>query len=202
MWTKLNQKIVRTGFLALGAGFALLLLLIGIIGYYVTGDAPTDAWNQRWLKPNQSAADNLDDKIDILKHQIEWASEGEWLVLEITDLEATSKIYCLARDGNFSLDVKYPQVYFDNGHMMVFAQVDMVIDVQVASEVSLDIQDGMPDVTVSDLHLGRVPVPKTLINTVMTALERGVEERWASLNVSMIDFTIAEGSMIITLMKE
>ena len=56
--------------------------------------------------------------------------------------------------------------------------------------------------TVSDLHLGRVPVPKTLINTVMTAMERGVEERWASLNVSMIDFTIAEGSMIITLMKE
>ena len=186
----------------MGAGFALLLLLIGIIGYYITGDAPIDDWDQRWIKPNQSAADNLDDKIDILRHQMEWASEGEWLVLEITDLEATSKIYYLAMDGNFSVDLKYPQVYFDNGHMMVFAQVDMVIDVQVASVVNLDIQDGMPDVTVSNLHLGRIPVPRTLINTVMTALERGVEERWESLNVSMIDFTLAEGSMIITLMKK
>jgi len=202
MWTKFNQTIVRTGFLAMGAGFALLLLLIGIIGYYITGDAPIDDWDQRWIKPNQSAADNLDDKIDILRHQMEWASEGEWLVLEITDLEATSKIYYLAMDGNFSVDLKYPQVYFDNGHMMVFAQVDMVIDVQVASVVNLDIQDGMPDVTVSNLHLGRIPVPRTLINTVMTALERGVEERWESLNVSMIDFTLAEGSMIITLMKK
>jgi len=57
-------------------------------------------------------------------------------------------------------------------------------------------------VTVKDLHLGRIPVPKTLINTVVTALEHGVDERWGSLNVSLTDITIKEGSMIITLMKE
>jgi hypothetical protein len=202
MWTKLNQKIIRTGFLAMGAAFALLLLVIGIIGYYISGEAPTDAWNARWIKPNQSAADALDDKIDILEYQLEWAAEGEWLVLEITDLEATSKIYCLARDGNLSIDLKYPQVYFSDGEIRVFAQADLVIDVQVASEVSVDVQDGMPDVTVKNLHLGKIPVPKTLINTVMTALEHGVEERWGSLNVSLTDITIEEGSMIITLMKK
>jgi hypothetical protein len=202
MWTKLNQKIIKTGFLALGAAFALLLLLIGIIGYYITGDAPTDAWNQRWIKPNQSAADNLDDKINVLKHQLEWASEGEWLVLEITDLEATSKIYCLARDGNFSIDMKYPQVYFGDDQMMIFAEVDLIVDVQVASEAYVDVEGGMPDVTVSNLHLGRIPVPKTLINTVMTALEHGVEERWESLNVSLVDITIEEGKMLITMRKE
>jgi hypothetical protein len=202
MWTKLNQKIIRTGFLAMGAAFALLLLVIGIIGYYISGEAPTDAWNARWIKPNQSAADALDDKIDILEYQLEWAAEGEWLVLEITDLEATSKIYCLSRDGNLSIDLKYPQVYFSDGKIRVFAQADLVIDVQVASEVSVDVQDGMPDVTVKNLHLGKIPVPKTLINTVMTALEHGVEERWGSLNVSLTDITIEEGSMIITLMKE
>jgi|GEM_PF-935768 len=202
MWTKLNQKIIKTSFLAMGAGFALLILLFGVIGYYVTGDAPTDVWNQRWIKPNQSAADNLDDKIDVLKHQIEWASEGEWLVLEITDLEATSKIYCLARDGNFSIDIEYPQVYFGGDQIMVFAKVDLVIDVQVASEAAVAIKDGQPDLTVNDLHLGRAPVPKTLINTVMTALEHGVEERWASLNVSLVDITITEGSMIVTMVKE
>ena len=202
MWTKLNQKIIRTGFLALGAAFALLLLIIGIVGYYITGDAPTDAWNARWIKPNQSAADKLDDKVDVLKHQLEWAAQGEWLTLEITEEEATSKVYCLARDGNFSIDLEYPQVYFSDEKMRVFAQVDLVIDVQVASEASVDVEDGMPDVTVKNLHLGRIPVPKTLINTVMTALERGVEERWGELNVSLTDITIEEGSMIITLMKE
>jgi hypothetical protein len=186
----------------MGAAFALLLLVIGIIGYYISGEAPTDAWNARWIKPNQSAADALDDKIDILEYQLEWAAEGEWLVLEITDLEATSKIYCLSRDGNLSIDLKYPQVYFSDGKIRVFAQADLVIDVQVASEVSVDVQDGMPDVTVKNLHLGKIPVPKTLINTVMTALEHGVEERWGSLNVSLTDITIEEGSMIITLMKE
>ena len=202
MWTKLNQKIIRTGFLALGAAFALLLLVIGVIGYYVTGEAPTDAWNARWIKPNQSAADSLDDKIEILKYQLEWAAEGEWLTLEITDEEATSKLYCLARDGNFSIDVEYPQIYFDDGHVMVFVKVDLIVDVQVASEASIEVEDGKPDVTVKDLHLGRIPVPKTLINTVVTALEHGVDERWGSLNVSLTDITIKEGSMIITLMKE
>ena len=189
MWTKLNQKIIRTGFLALGAAFALLLLVIGVIGYYVTGEAPTDAWNARWIKPNQSAADSLDDKIETLKYQLEWAAEGEWLTLEITDEEATSKLYCLARDGKFSIDV-------------VFVKVDLIVDVQVASEASIEVEDGKPDVTVKDLHLGRIPVPKTLINTVVTALEHGVDERWGSLNVSLTDITIKEGSMIITLMKE
>ena len=136
MWTKLNQKIIRTGFLALGAAFALLLLIIGIIGYYITGNAPTDAWNQRWIKPNQSAADNLDDKINVLKHQLEWASEGEWLVLEITDLEATSKMYCLARDGNFSIDMKYPQVYFGDDQVMVFTEMDLIVDIPLIMKQS------------------------------------------------------------------
>lgn len=202
MWTKLNQKIIRTGFLALGAAFALLLLIIGVAGYYVTGDAPTDAWNQRWIKPNQSASDNLDDKINVLRHQLEWASEGEWLVLEITDLEATSKMYYLAMEGNFSVGMEYPQVYFGDDQMMVFAKVDLVIDVQVASEASLGVEDGRPDLTVNDLHLGRIPVPKTLINTVMTALEHGVEERWDALNVSLVDITIEEGTLLVTMRKE
>ena len=201
MWTKLNQKIVRTGFLALGAAFALLLLIIGVIGYYITGEAPTDAWHARWIKPNRSVAENLDDKIDLLKHQLDWASEGEWLTLEVTEEEATSKVYFLAQNGNFSIDMNYPQIYFCEDKMRFSARVDLLIEVQVASEVTLDVQEGQPDVTVNNLNMGRIPVPKTLINTVMTALEHGVDERWESLNISLIDITLEEGIMIITLKK-
>lgn len=198
----MNKNFIKTPFLALGVVFALFMLMVGIVGYFITCPAPINAWGTTWIEPSDEAATRLDDKRSELEQQIDWVSEGEWLVMQITEEEATSKLHQLARDGNISIDMDYPQIYFCDGIVRVFAQVDVVIDIQLASEAKIDVVDGKPDVTVKSLNLGKIPVPKTLTNTVMTAIEHSLEDRWEGLNVSLIDVTIKQGVMDITLEKE
>jgi hypothetical protein len=195
----LNKNIIRTFFLALGTVFAMLLLVAGILGYLITGPPPK--WEKTWVKPTDEAARRLDDKIAALEQQIDEAVAREKLTLEITEEEATSKLDQLARAGNLSMEMEYPQIYFSDGLVQALAKVDMQIYVWVALEATLGVKDGRPDVKIESLHLGRLPIPKALIDSVMTAIEQATEERWDDLHLLLREVTIEQGKIIITLEK-
>ncbi len=198
----MNKNIIRTSFLALGAIFALLLIIVGIGGYFITSPAPIDEWGTTWVEPTDEAATRLDDKIAALEQEIDDATAGAELTLEITEEEATSKLDKLSRAGELALEMDDTQIYLSDGMVQAFAKVDMVIGVQVALQAKIEVEDGKPDITIEHLHLGRIPIPKTLINTVMTALERGLEEYWDDLPVVFKYITIEHGAMTITMVKK
>jgi len=197
----LNKNLIRTFLLTVGAISAGLLLIAGIGGYFVTGPAPIDDW-PNWVKPTDEAATILDDKIEALEQEIDEAAAGEELTLKLTEEEATSKLDRLARDGELSVEMEYIQVYFSDGIVQTFARVDMGIDVQVAIEANIEVEDGKPDITIRHLNLGRIPIPKALINSVMTALERALEERWDDLHLELQEVDIKRGEITITLVKK
>lgn len=197
----MNKNLIRTFLLTLGAISAGLLLIAGIGGYFITGPAPIDDW-PNWVKPTDEAATILDDKIEALEQEIDEAAVGEELTLELTEEEATSKLDRLARDGELSIEMEYIQVYFSDGIVQTFARVDMGIDVQVAIEANIGVEDGKPDITIRGLNLGRIPIPKALINSVMTALEQAMTDRWEDLPVSLQDVATEHGEITITLVKK
>jgi hypothetical protein len=186
----------------MGTLFALLLLILGIVSYFITGQAPIDAWGNDWLTPTNESAASLDEKVDQLKLEIDEAASGELLYLTITEEEATSKLNCLCRDGNISFKMNYPQIYFKEGVAQAYVDIDVVIDIQVAFEVTFTVEDGKLDATSKDLHLGKIPIPKTLVNTVITALERKLEERSEEFTVTLKDITISDGAVTVTLEKK
>ena len=197
----MNKNLIRTFLLTVGAISAGLLLIAGIGGYFVTGPAPIDDW-PNWVKPTDEAATILDDKIEALEQEIDEAAAGEELTLKLTEEEATSKLDRLARDGELSIEMEYIQVYFSDGIVQTFARVDMGIDVQVAIEANIEVEDGKPDITIRHLNLGRIPIPKALIDSVMTALERALEERWDDLHLELQEVDIKRGEITITLVKK
>lgn len=197
----MNKNLIRTFLLTLGAISAGLLLIAGIGGYFVTGPAPIDDW-PNWVKPTDEAATILDDKIAALEQEIDEAAAGEELTLKLTEEEATSKLDRLARDGELSIEMEYIQVYFSDGIVQTFARVDMGIDVQVAIEANIEVEDGKPDITIRHLNLGKIPIPKALIDSIMTALERALEERWDDLHLELQEVDIERGEITITLVKK
>ena len=186
----------------MGTFFALLILILGIVSYFITGQAPIDAWGHTWLTPTNESAASLDAKVDQLNLEIDEAASGELLYLIITEEEATSKLNCLCRDGNISINMKSPQIYFRNGLVQAYADVDVVIDIQMTFEVTLNATDGTLDATSKDLHLGKIPIPKSLVNTVITALERKLEERSEEFTVTLRAITISDGAVTVTLEKK
>lgn len=196
----MNKNVIRTFFLALGTVFAMLLLVAGILGYLITGPPPK--WEKTWVKPTDEAAKRLDDKIAALEQQIDEAAQGEELTLELTEEEATSKLDQLARAGNLSMEMEYPQIYFSDGLVQALAKVDMRIYVWVALEATLGVKDGRPDVKIESLHLGRLPIPKAFIDSVMTAIERALEERWDDLHLELQEVDIEPGEITIMLVKK
>ena len=198
----MNRDFVRTFFLALGAISALVLLIVGIGGYFATKEAPIGEWHIPWIKPSAEAAACLDDKMDELERQVSDAAAGEIFMLDITAEEATSKLDCLAKEGNLSLEMEHPQVYFGDGIVRAFAKVELVIDMQVCLEARLRVEEGMPDATFRSFHLGSIPIPSTLTNTVMTALEHAMVDRWEELEVEIQDITVVPGSMTVTMIKK
>ena len=197
----MNKNVIRTFLLTLGAISAGLLLIAGIGGYFITGPAPIDDW-PNWVKPTDEATTILDDKIAALEQEIDEAATGEELTLKLTEEEATSKLDRLARDGEHSVEMEYIQIHFSDGIVWAFARVDMGIDVQVAIQANIGAEDGKPDITIKRLNLGRIPIPKALINSVMTALEQAMTDRWEDLTVSLQDVTTEHGEITITLVKK
>jgi hypothetical protein len=196
----LNRNIIRTLFLTLGAISSLLILIAGIGGYFITGQAPIDDWG-KWVKPTDEAAGRLDEKIAAFEEDVDEAVAGEYLALELTEEEATSKLDQLARAGNLSLEIEDPQIYFRDGMVWAFAVVVMGIDVQVAVQAKIGVNGEKPDITIESLNLGRIPIPKALINSMMTAVERALEERWEDLHLLLQEVTIEQGEIMIVLVK-
>lgn len=196
----MNRNIIRTLFLTLGAISSLLLLIAGIGGYFITGQAPIDNWG-KWVKPTDEAVSRLDEEIEAFEDEMDEAVVGEYIALELTEEEATSKLDQLARAGNLSIDIEYPQIYFRDGMVRAFAIVEMGIDVQVAIQANIGVNGEMPDITIESLNLGRIPIPKALINSMMTAIERALEERWEDLHLLLQEVTIEQGEIMIVLAK-
>jgi hypothetical protein len=198
----LNKSVIRTFFLTLGTIFAMILLIAGILGYLITGPPPIDEWGKDWIEPTDEAAARVDDRIATLEQEIDEATTGELLVLELTDEEATSKLDQLARDGELSVEIEHPQIYFSDGIVQALARVDMGIAVWVALQATIGVKDGKPDVKIESLNLGRLPIPKTLVNSVVTALQRATEERWENLPVLLHKVIIGNGEITVTLIKK
>ena len=196
----MNRNIIRTLFLTLGAISSLLLLIAGIGGYFITGQAPIDDWG-KWVKPTDEAVSRLDEEIAALEDEIDEAVVGEYLALELTEEEATSKLDQLARAGNLSIEIEDPQVHFRDEMVRAFAIVKMGIDVQVAIQAKIGVNGEKPDITIESLNLGRIPIPKALINSMITAIERALEERWEDLHLLLQEVTIEQGEIMIVLVK-
>jgi hypothetical protein len=196
----LNRNIIRTLFLTLGAISSLLLLIAGIGGYFITGQAPIDDWG-KWVKPTDEAVSRLDEEIAALEDEIDEAVVGEYIALELTEEEATSKLDQLARAGNLSIEIEDPQIYFRDEMVRAFSIVKMGIDVQVAIQAKIGINGEKPDITIESLNLGRIPIPKALINSMITAIERALEERWEDLHLLLQEVTIEQGEIMIVLAK-
>ena len=196
----MNRNIIRTLFLTLGAISSLLLLIAGIGGYFITGQAPIDDWG-KWVKPTDEAVSRLDEEIAALEDEIDEAVVGEYIALELTEEEATSKLDQLARAGNLSIAIEDPQVYFRDEMVRAFAIVKIGIDVQVAIQAKIGVNGEKPDITIESLNLGRIPIPKALINSMITAIERALEERWEDLHLLLQEVTIEQGEIMIVLVK-
>jgi hypothetical protein len=162
----LNKNVIRTFFVTLGTVFAMLLFVAGILGYLITGPPPK--WDKTWVKPTDESAARLDEKIETLEIQIDEADEGDELILELTEEEVTSKMDQLARAGNLSVDMEHPQIYFSEGLVQALARVGLRIDIWVAIETTIGVKEGRPDIKIESLHFGKLPIPKTLVNSVMS----------------------------------
>ena len=190
------MNIVRTIFLALGAIFALLLVFVGIVGYLITGPAPTCAAGE--TEVSAEAAASLDRKIEALKRDMDEASVGDMVSLLITEREAASKLDQLAKAGELPVEVSHIQIRFDDGTIGGCALIGFLIDVQVAIQAKMGVDgEGQPETTVERLNLGRLSIPSTLVDQVMIAIMRQLDERWQSIPIELRDITIADGELTV-----
>ena len=191
------MNTLRTAFLALGSIFSLLLIVTGVVGYLLTGPAPV-AWSTTPKQWNWYEARNLDDSIEELHQQIDEASIGDSVTLILIEEEVNSRLNELATGGQLPMRMRDIRVHFDEGVVKCSAIVDLVIDVQVAVEAKIGIQDGKPDITIEQFYLGRLPIPKTLTYNVIAALIDGADKRLQSLPIKLTRIVIGNGWMIIS----
>jgi len=196
-----GKQAIRKVFLFFGAVFALLMIFIGIVGYLVTGPVARDV-DANSIPITDEAAQRLDDRIDILKQQIDEATaKGEQIhvSLLITEEEATSKVQALSDEEKIGIDIKYIQIHFIDGVVHVFAKLDLVITFQVMLQAKVEVEDGEVNVKIVRFDVGRVSVPKTLIDQVMRAVARIVDERLEEdVDIDLEGITVGDGQMLVT----
>jgi len=190
-------NIVRTVFLALGAIFALVLISVGIFSYLITGPAPT--YQGHPVQVSDEAAASLDSKIEAFRQAIDQASPGDVVTLLVTQEEATSKLNQLAEDGELPLEMKHVQIHFSDGTVHASAMVDLLIDIQVAAQAKLRVdEEGRPIITIQMLNFGRLGTPRTLVDNVMLAVMKKMEQRLDALPFQLQDIIMGNGEITIT----
>jgi hypothetical protein len=199
---KLSKKAVRNITTTICGVFAVLFLISGIFFYLVTGPVSSDQWGVERVDPSIELAAGLDVKVDELKDSIDYASSGDLLVLVITQEEATSKLDEMARNGNIAIDTENPQVYFSPGTICASARISMGVRMKTAVQLELRAKNGKADFTVRRLEFGRLAIPKTLINNIMTAVEHELVGRWDELAVTVEEIDIQQGVMTVTMRKK
>lgn len=199
---KLNKKAVRNIFITTCGVFAAIFLVSGIFFYLVTGPVSTNTWGVAQISATSESLTGLNSKIDELKNDIEASSSGEEFVLVITQEEATSKLDELARQGNISIQTEHPQVYFANGVVCASATIHLGICMETAVQLEIRARNGEADFTIRRLDFGRLILPRSLVNNVMTAVEHEMVKRWDELAVSVEGIDIQPGVMIITMVKK
>lgn len=194
------MQAIRTVFLFFGAVFALLLIAIGIGGYLITGPVAREV-DANSVPITEEAVQRLDDKIDALKQEIDEASavgEHRQVVLLISEEEATSKVQALSDDEEIGIDIDYIQIHFIDGRVHTFAKIDLIIRFQVALQAEIEVEDGQVDVKIVRFDVGRISVPSTLIDQVMRAISRIVDERLEEdIDIELEQITIEDGWMIV-----
>ncbi len=195
------MRAIRTTFLFFGAVFALLLITIGVGGYLITGPVDRET-GANPIVATSEAAQSLDHKIDALEQEIDAATargEHRQVTLVITEEEATSKIDELAEAGDLALGMERVQIHFIDSQVYAFAKVDLIIDVQVALQAQIEANNGEVDITIESFKLGRLSIPKTLIDQVMRALTKLIEDRLdEEVDIELKQITIGNGQMIVT----
>jgi len=197
--SKKNSRPIQTIFLLLGSVFALLLLTAGIVGYLITGPAPTEA-EAKPVLVSYEAAQRLDDRIKAVQREIDEAKAiGQRIdvTFVITEEEATSKVIQLSQSDEINMDIEYAQIHFIDGTAYCHGKIDIVIKMNISLEAEIEVVDGELDVTIKGLHIGRLPVPGTLVDQIMRAVMSHYEERLDSIRIDLEEITIGNGEMVI-----
>jgi len=198
--SKKNSRPIQTVFLLLGSVFALLLLTAGIMGYLLTGPAPVEVEAEP-IKVTLEAAQRLDDRIEAVQREIdETAAMGQRIEVTfvITEEEATSKVIQLSRSDEINLDIGYAQIHFQDGKAYCHGKIEFfMINMSISLEAEIEVVDGEPDVTIEGLHMGRLPIPGTLVGQIMRAVISHYQERLDSIRIDLEEITIGNGEMII-----
>jgi hypothetical protein len=197
-----NKKVVRNILIVTLGVLGLLGLISGILLWFVTRPVSTGDWNVYPITASDSAASGLDAKITALKNDIENASSGDTLVMEINESEATSRLDRYLQQRNVSAKAFSPQVYFGNGTVLVLARVHFGVYMGAAVQVTVKAKDGRADFTVTRLDLGKLTIPKTLVNNIMTAVEDKVSGRWDELTVTVQNVSVNNGVLTVAMVKK
>ena len=197
-----NKKVVRNILIVTLAALGLLGLICGILLYLVTSPVPTGSWDVHPIAFKDSTADALDSKIEKLRNDVDNASSGDVLVLRITEEEATCGLDRYIRQRNVSVETYVPQVYFSNGTVLVLAKVHVGVYMKSAVQVTVAAKDGKADFTVKRVDLGRLTVPKTLVNNIMTAVEHEVGGEWDDLPVVIDEVAVKDGLLKVIMVKK
>ena len=175
---------------------SLLLIVVGVVGYLLTGPAPV-TWSTTAETWSWYEARSLDHKVEGFQQQIAEGSAGDSVTLALFEDEVSSRLNELASHERLPLEMKDICIYFDHGLVKASATVNLLIDVQVATEARIAIRDGRPVISIESLHLGRLPIPKTLTDNVIAALMDQAGARLDTLPIELTKVVVGEEWIII-----
>lgn len=191
------MNIVRTAFLALGSMLSLLLIVVGVVGYLLTGPAPVP-WSTTPETWSWYEARALDEKAEEFQRYIAEGSAGDSVSLALLEDELSSRLNELASQERLPLEMRDICIYFDDGLVRGSATVNLLFDVQVAAEARIAIRDGRPVVSIESLHLGRLPIPKTLTDNIIAALMGQADARLERLPIQLTRVVVGHEWIVIS----
>lgn len=190
------MHVLRNAVLALGTISLLLLIVIGVVAYLLTGP-PSVSWSTTPQQASWYAARDFDAAVESLQQDIADGSTGDSVTLVLAEESVNSRLNELAAAGELPLEMRDVRVYFDSGLVRASATVDLIIDVQAAFEARIWIEDARPRVSIERVYLGRLPIPKTLTDNVIAALMGQADKKLEGLPIKLKRFTIGDGWMLI-----
>ncbi|MCX6004021.1 MAG: hypothetical protein NTX46_06440 [Chloroflexi bacterium] len=194
------MKILKIFGIVIGSIIGLVII-IGAVVWVLMSRPSSIASNVTQVPSNAQAVQSFDTKWDNFNNTVAQASPGTQVTVTLTQEEVNSKINEELKtvDLPAGLAVSNMNVNLVDGKILLSADIKYsIFSGNAGMEATVQIINGQPSITVTDVDMGALPIPQSLKDQLKGLIPEGGLIQVSDLGFNTQNVQIIDGQLVIS----
>ena len=195
------MKYIRGFVMAVGV-IGILAIIALFLGYFLYSLTPPIQGKMTPVAVSADAAKSFDKKVDTLQKEIKEASEArqeKQVAITITEGEVNSKLTELLAETALPMGITKLSINFRENQFLLYTVVDVPgVAAKIGVAGNIKVVNGKPQVTIQDLDIGKLPLPKSTYRRAEDLLDLVLRIYLTDLPIKISSVNIGSRQIVVS----